>query len=524
MKVTSVEQMRQMDSRAVKEYAIPEEILMENAGIAAYTVLLAETGIEQKCFVVVCATGNNGGDGLVVARKLHSMGATVQVYIVGDKSNFKGAAQQNLAMITKTGVPVIQCTKAETLTRALGLCDVVVDALFGTGLARAVEGVYLDIIQCINASGKKVLSLDIPSGIHGDTGKVMGAAIQADYTVTFGLPKIGNILYPGFNYCGKLFVSRISFPRSLSDDTGIEVEISVPSQLPERDPKGHKGTFGDVLFIAGAASYYGAPCFSSLSFLKAGGGYARLAAPESVIPHIAAKAAEIVYLPMEETEAGSISMKNFKRLLEIAEKVDLVVMGPGVSTHSETSTLVRKLVSDIEKPILIDGDGLTAIAEDTEIVRKRKGQTILTPHPGEMARITGLTVHEIIEQEIRIVQDTAEKLEAYIVLKGAHSLIGTPHRLISINLSGNSGMGTAGSGDVLTGTIAAMYGLGYPIPDAVKAGVFIHGLAGDIAACNKGEDGMTASDIMEDLTSALSYYRKEYALLMKDYYKKIFLL
>jgi hydroxyethylthiazole kinase-like uncharacterized protein yjeF len=523
MKVSSVEQMRQMDSRAIKEFSIPEEILMENAGIAAYTVLLAETGIKQKRFAVICATGNNGGDGLVVARKIHSMGADVKVYIVGDRSRFKGAARYNLTMITKTEVPVIHCASAETLAPELQLCDIVVDALFGTGLTRAVEGLYLDIIQCINKSGKKVLSLDIPSGIHGDTGKVMEAAVKAEYTIAFGLPKIGNILYPGFHHCGKLFVSHISFPRSLSEDPALEVEISVPPHIPERDKKGHKGTFGDVLFIAGAASYYGAPCFSSLSFLKAGGGYARLAAPASIIPPIAAKAGEIVYLPMEETAAGSISMKNLESLLKLAEKVDLVVIGPGVSLDEETSTLVRRLIGDIEGPLLIDGDGLTAIANDIVIVRKRKAPTILTPHPGEMSRITGLAVNEIMEKGIHIVQNTAEKLGAYIVLKGAHSLIGNPDRRVSINLSGNSGMGTAGSGDVLTGTIAAMYGLGYSVPDAVKSGVFIHGLAGDIAACNMGEDGITASDIMEALPAALYYYRNTYDELVKDYYKKIFI-
>jgi NAD(P)H-hydrate epimerase len=277
--------------------------------------------------------------------------------------------------------------------------------------------------------------------------------------------------------------------------------------LPTRDPNGHKGTFGEALFIAGARGYYGAPSFAAMSFLKAGGGYSRLAAPESVTPFIAAAGGEIVFLPQAETDTGGISAKNKTRLLEIAHGVDFVVIGPGISLDPETQALVRELAHRIERPVLIDGDGITAVSSGPGCIRNRKGSTILTPHPGEMARITGKTVTAIEQDRIGVLRDTAADLGSIVVLKGAHSLIGLPNQKIFINLSGNSGMASAGSGDVLTGTIAAMHGLGLSVEDAARAGVFIHGAAGDLAAEETGEDGITARDIMEGLPRAMALAR-----------------
>jgi NAD(P)H-hydrate epimerase len=266
---------------------------------------------------------------------------------------------------------------------------------------------------------------------------------------------------------------------------------------------------GDVLFIAGAANYYGAPYFAAMSFLKSGGGYARLAAPRSVVPVVAKQGREIVYLPQEETATGSIALKNKKNLLDFAAKVDMVVIGPGLSLQEETVTLVRELTKKIKVPLLIDGDGLTAIAENPEILCNRKVATILTPHMGEMARLTGCSAAQINLDKITFLRETTARLKATIVLKGAHSLIGTPDGNVYINLSGNSGMATAGSGDVLTGCIAAVYGMGLKPDEAVRKGVFLHGYAGDLAVEKKGVDGITAKDIMEFLPQALKHDRDE---------------
>jgi NAD(P)H-hydrate epimerase len=346
----------------------------------------------------------------------------------------------------------------------------------------------------------------------------MGTTVRADYTVTFGLPKLGNMLFPGYELGGELYVSHISFPPSMTSADSLKVEIGGPLQLPPRRKDAHKGDLGQVLFIAGAAGYYGAPYFAALSFLKAGGGYSRLAAPRSITPFLANKGSEIVFLPQDETSAGSIALDNKRSLLELSQRMDMVVLGPGLSLEAESQQLARELAAEIEKPLLIDGDGITALCQDLNLIKSRKAETILTPHLGEMARITGTDVGEIDANKVDVLQRTARELDATIVLKGAHSLSGYPDERVFINMSGNPGMATAGSGDVLTGTIAAMFGLGLPLQDAVRQGVFVHGLAGDLAADDKGEDGITAQDILDYLPPATKAVRKGLNERLRDRY------
>lgn len=517
MKVSTVEEMRNLDRRSMEECGFPQEMLMENAGEAAYFVILKDFGVKNKRFVIFCGIGNNGGDGLVVARKIHSNGGDVKIYLLGDERKFTGAARMNFEIASKIPLNIEHVESLEAVKLDILHSDAVVDAIFGTGLKRNVEGIYKDVIQLINESGKKVFSIDIPSGINGNTGKIMGAAVKSDYTITYGLPKLGNMLYPGYDRCGKLYVSHISFPPSIYDS--IKVETNDPIKLPERVKDAHKGDFGEALFIAGASSYFGAPYFSALSFLKAGGGYSRLAAPLSVTPFIANKGSEIVFIPQKETSSGSISLENRDSLLELSEKVDMVILGPGLSLDEETQRLVRELAEEIEKPLIIDGDGITAVSKDVEIIKKRKKETILTPHLGEMSRITKLSVKEIDENKVEVLRKTCGELNAIIVLKGAHSLIGYPDGRVFINMSGNCGMATAGSGDVLTGTIAAMFGLGLNIFDAVRMGVFMHGFSGDLAAMDKGEDGITAQDILDYLPNAMKYYRESFDEVFKENYE-----
>jgi NAD(P)H-hydrate epimerase len=507
MKVATTEEMRAMDRYAIETLGIPGEILMENAGLAVYYALAGEMDIAGRRFSVFCGGGNNGGDGFVVARKIHSSGGIVKVFLLAEKNRYKGAARKNLDMLLNLPIDVRTVESADDVRGYVAHSHAVIDAIFGTGLDRAVEGLPRELIELINASGKPIYSIDIPSGINGDTGIPMGPAIRASATVTFGLPKRGSLLYPGFLHGGKLYVTHISFPPELYDSESVSVEVNDPPPLPERKPWGHKGDFGDVLFIAGAAGYYGAPAFSALSFLKAGGGYSRLAAPASVIPGLASQAAEIVFAPQRETRSGSLAYRNKSVLLELAQHVDMVVLGPGLSLAEETQKLVREIAAKIEKPILIDGDGITAVGRNPRFLKRRRYETILTPHAGEMSRITGKDPDAIKINPIGILQETAALLDSIIVLKGAHSLVGLPDGRVYINMSGSSGMATAGSGDVLTGAIGAMFGLGLPVPEAVRAGVFVHGLAGDIAAAAKGEDGITARDIMESLPRAVAMVR-----------------
>jgi hydroxyethylthiazole kinase-like uncharacterized protein yjeF len=510
MKISTVSEMRSLDRTAIEKFGVVEELLMENAGQAAYFVLLKELGIKGKKFLIFCGLGNNGGDGLVVARKIHSSGGEVKVFVLGDPGRFRGAAKTNFEIVSRLPIEVRWLESIEAAKPGVAHCDAIVDAILGTGITRDVRGLYGDVVELINRSGqdtRTVLSIDIPSGVHGDTGQVMGTAVRADYTVTFGLPKLGNMLFPGYELGGKLYVSHISFPPSIYDTDSLKVEINRTAKLPPRDKDAHKGDFGEALFIAGAAGYLGAPYFAAHSFLKAGGGYSRLAAPKSITPFIAVKGSEIVFVPQEETSSGSIALRNKSTLLELAGRMDMVVLGPGLSLEEETQELARELAAEINKPLLIDGDGITALCQDLQIIRERKAETILTPHLGEMSRITKTSVPEIDVNKVNVLQRTARELNAIIVLKGAHSLIGYPDERVFINLSGNPGMATAGSGDVLTGTIAAMFGLGLPLGDAVRKGVFIHGLAGDLAAEDKGEDGITAQDILDYLPLAVKMDR-----------------
>ncbi len=503
MKIATVSQMRAMDRRAIEDYGIPETLLMENAGLAAYRVLQDRFPVNGRRILILCGSGNNGGDGLVVARAILADGGKPQVVLLGDPERYRGAAAVNWKIILGLDIPVQSYSSPEALDEDLAACQLVVDAILGTGLSKPVRGAYAEVIARVNASRRPVISLDIPSGIHGDTGQIMGTAIHADLTVTFGLPKVGNLLYPGFGNGGDLFVTRISFPPAVTRSSEPAIALNAPPPLPARDPAGHKGSFGDVLFICGAAGYFGAPFLAAMALLKSGGGYARLAAPAAIVPTIAALGPELVFLPQTETAAGSLSVKNLDRLIDAARSRDMVVIGPGLSREEETARLVRHLVETLPQPLLIDGDGLTAVSMSTGNLPRRPGETVLTPHMGEMARLTGLTVAAIQEDPIGILQNTAARLRAYVVLKGAHSLIGCPDRRVFINTTGSHAMATAGAGDVLTGVIAAMRGAGLPLDMAVCKGVALHGAAGDIAAEAKGADGVTARDILESLPEAI---------------------
>ena len=521
MKVCRADEMRALDRRATEEYGIPQEILMENAGEAAYFVMLNESGVTGRKFVVFCGVGNNGGDGFVVARKLHSMGAGVKVFLLGESDQLRGPARVNFDIMLRMPIECheidsIDAARVDTLH-----CDAVVDAIFGTGLTREPSGVHRAAIEMINESGKEVYSLDIPSGVNGDTGEVMGVAVDSDCTVTFGLPKIGNVLHPGCDLCGALYVSHISFPPSLREEDSIRVHLSDLVPLPEREMDVHKGSCGKALFVAGSSGYFGAPYFAALSILKCGGGLSYLAAPMSITPFLASKGSEIVFAPQSETGSGSLSRESKTDILKLSKDVDIVVLGPGLSLDAETQDLVRALAREIDAPLLIDGDGLTAIAADIGIVGARTSATILTPHAGEMSRIVNAPVGEVARDRISVLQKAAADLNAVVVLKGARSLTGYPDGAVHINTSGNPGMATAGSGDALTGAIAAMYGLGLPMDEAVRVGVFIHGLAGDMAADEKGEDGMTAQDIVDCLPEALKCYREDFDELTEDFYDSV---
>ena len=508
MKVSRVGEMRAMDRMAIEQFGISAELLMENAGHAAYFVLRNEFRFLNKRFLIFCGMGNNGGDGFVLARKIHANGGEVRVILLGDPGKYQGPAAMNYEILARLPIAMAELHDLETAREAIANCDLIVDAILGTGLSREVEGKYRKVIELINASHKPVLSIDIPSGVHGDTGKIMGVAVRADLTVTFGLPKLGNMLDPGYDLCGKLFVSHISFPPSLHQSDSLRIEINQPVKLPSQYEMDDKGPFGKLLVIGGASSHPEALYFSALSFLKSGGRYSCLAVPRSIAPFIASKGDEIELIPQEETAYGNISLAGKDALLQLAEDVDMVILGPGWSLHEESQRLTRELALEINKPMILYGDSIAALCADLEVLGARKGATVIVPSLAEMACITSKSLSEVDLHKVPMLQKTAESLGVIIILRGHRSLIGLPDRRVFINMSGISRDATEGSGDILTGATAAMYSLGLPLEDAVRQGVFIHGLAENLTARVVGQEGLTAQDVLDHLPLAVASCRE----------------
>ena len=333
----------------------------------------------------------------------------MQVFILGNPDKFKGAARTNLDILARLPIEV----RAIASVKKIGIEDIlhshgIVDAIFGTGLGRDVDGLHRDVIALINESGKKVLSLrTFPRRSTGDTGEIMGVAVQADCTVAFGLPKCGNLLYPGYERCGRLYVCHISFPPFSHDSDSIKIQVNKPAALPPRDKNGYKGSMGEVLIIAGAAGYFGAPYYWPLPFSSPAAAIPAWRPPGPWYLSLPRRGVEIVFIPQNETAAGSIALKNKERLIELSEKMDMVVIDPGCPWMRKRNKLVRELVKTIKVPMLIDGDGITAVCGDLKIIRKRKAPTVLTPHLGEMSRLTARSVIEINRQKIAVLQETA---------------------------------------------------------------------------------------------------------------------
>ena len=516
MKVVYTEKINEMDKKVVSDFGVDSQILMENAAISVVNFLFKEfKSLEDKKILIFCGGGNNGGDGFAIARKLHSLKSKVKVILLKSEKDLKGDAKINFERIKKFGIMILDSIDLIKIKEEIENCEIIIDAIFGTGLKREIEGEIKEVINLINNSNRYILSVDIPSGINGDNGLEMGISVKAKTTITFGLPKIGNLLLPGFDRCGKLFLSYISYPNKIYED--IKIETNDPLFLPERKKKLHKKDFGDILFISGSNKYMGAPYFSSYSFLKCGGGYSRLSTVKSIVPYLSITGKEIVYYSMDETNEGTIAKSNFEKIIEIVKEVDMVVLGPGMGLNNETQELIKDLIVSINKPLLIDGDGLTAIKDNLDLIKNRKYPTILTPHMGEFIRLTKIDKEEIEKNKVKILIEKSKELNSIIVLKGYHSLISYPDGSLYINMSGNPGLAKAGTGDVLNGVICGMYGIGLNIFDAVRMGVFIHGLCADILKERLGEDGITATDLINFLPFTIKKFKEDYENIKRKY-------
>lgn len=507
MRVVTADTMQEIDKQAIKEYGVPGLQLMENAGRCCVEEIIAEFGLNGRC-VVMAGKGNNGGDGHVIARLLGRKGWKVKVIILADRDQVIGDAATNLEKLP--GSAINYCTHEGQLSalhmEEIFQADVIVDALLGTGLRSDVGGIYLGAIELMNASGRPVVSVDIPSGIHGTTGRVMGGAVRAYITVAFAFAKLGHVLYPGAEHTGRLVVADIGIPQQLMETVSgydfLDEDMMRP-MLNRRDRQAHKGHFGHCLIIAGSTGKTGAAALAANSAVRAGSGLVTLAAAESIHTVLEIKTTEVMTVPLPDSGSGHLTNSAFPAIEKLLAGKDAVAIGPGLDRRPGTFALVQNIVETVALPLVIDADGLNALAEDiTVLQRKKSTQVILTPHPGEMSRLLGTSIPDVEAIRISVAQEFARNYGVFLVLKGARTIIASPAGTAAINGSGNPGMATGGMGDVLTGIIVSLLGQGYSAWDACRLGVFLHGFAADMVAAEKGEIGINASDVLEKLPYA----------------------
>lgn len=495
----------------MEQYGIPGVVLMENAGLRVVEVIqdvLKE--VKGKVFTILVGKGNNGGDGLVVARHLHNRGSQVKVLLLADPEEFQGDARVNLNIWQKMGQPLYQVNQINGINIvkvALLNTDLIVDALYGTGFHGSVNEKVGRVIDLINASRLPVVAVDIPSGVEADTGRAYGPCIQADHTVTFGLPKIGLVVEPGAGYAGRLHVVDISLPRTLTDSKEIPRqlltgEIIAPWFKP-RQPTAHKGTYGRVLVVAGSRGMTGAARMTARAALRAGAGLVTLALPQSSQPVATAAIDEAMTRGLPETPEGTLAVDALEPILAASRSADVLITGPGMGTHPETVELVRALLPRLTIPVVIDADALNALAGVTGLLAKLTIPAVITPHPGEMGRLLDLSAAEVQEDRLDLARAAAKRWNLVTVLKGARTVITTPDGSLYINPTGNPGMATAGSGDVLAGLIAGLLAQGLSPEQAAAAGVYLHGSAGDLAAGRLGQLSTLAGDILEFLPEVI---------------------
>lgn len=513
--VFTAEEMRRLDRRAIDGLGIAGATLMERAGAgAAREIRAAFAPLRGKRVVVVAGKGNNGGDGFVVARHLRRAGAAVRVFLVGGLGEVGGDARAMLGRLERGRGPRVREVRGDEglseIERALARADLVVDALLGTGLSGPAQGRVAGAIALINASDRPVVSLDLPSGLSSDGGRLLGPTVTAALTLTFAGLKRGLLLYPGAAHAGRVRVVPLGIPQAeaVRHASAFLLEAGdVQPLFPPRPADAHKGSFGHLLVVAGSVGKTGAAQMAGRAALRSGAGLVTIACPLSQQPVIAALGMETMTEPLAETASQSLALKARERLLELAARVEALALGPGLSLDPETQALARELVQEVRRPMVVDADGLSALAGHLDLLARAPAPRCLTPHPGEMARMLGTTVAEVQADRIEVVRAFCRRHRAYVALKGARTVVGEPGGKIFLNPTGNPGMASGGAGDVLTGMIGAFLARGMEPLQALQAGVYLHGLAGDLARDDKGEEGLVAGDILEAVPAAIRRVR-----------------
>ena len=505
MKLVTASEMRELDRRAIQDLGIPSLVLMENAGRTTYQILRREFPELQGEVAVVAGRGNNGGDGFVVARYLANAGIPVAVFLLGPREQVSGDARVNLEILAHLGIAVAEVlTEADLnpLIHRLAKAGLIVDALLGTGLNSPVTGLMAALIERLNHLRAPVLAVDIPTGLSADTGEVLGVALKARVTVTYGWPKLGQVLPPGRDYAGRLWQVDIGIPPILAREAPVELAEAREMQalLPSRPCGSHKGNFGHLLVLAGSVGKTGAAALAAEAALRAGAGLVTLGVPASLNDILEVKLTEAMTLPLPEAAAaralGAAAWAPIVEFLNEKNEKFTVALGPGIGTHPETRELVARLVRDLACPMVIDADGINNLAGATAGLKDAAGPRILTPHPGEMARLVGLTTPEVQARRLDLARDTAARLGVTLVLKGAQTVVAAPDGRASLNSTGNPALASGGTGDVLTGLIGGFLAQGLAPWDAARLGVYLHGLAADFFVSRHGQRGMIAGDLL----------------------------
>ncbi|OFX16747.1 MAG: hypothetical protein A2Z18_04090 [Armatimonadetes bacterium RBG_16_58_9] len=514
MKVVTADQMRALDRRATEQYGFPSLILMENAGRAVYeaAVDLLDGDVREKDVLVVAGQGNNGGDGFVAARHLHNAGASVTIAYYGDRDKAKGDALTNIEIAEKMGLDIRQSPlDAEFWAEWRNRADLLIDALLGTGIKAEVRKPYSDVIDLANdlayCRDTPVLAVDVPSGIDADTGMLLGPAVSADTTVTFALPKIGLVTYPGAGCVGELIIGDIGIPQEALEDNDcktclLDSGLVILGITHPRQPDAHKGSFGHLAIVAGSVGMTGAATLAAEGALRVGTGLVTLAVPDSLNDIIEAKLTEAMTIPVPECAARAFGAMSLDAVCDIIDKRDAAVIGPGFGRHEDTIAFTLELIRRLKRPAIIDADALYAVSTDLSVLDRCKAPLVITPHPGEMATLLGTTVVDVQSNRLEVARTFAGDHKVTVVLKGAGTVVARPDGTAFINTSGTPAMASGGVGDVLSGMIGGLLAQGMAEESALAA-VYLHGRAGELAAAELGERAVIASDVAARIGDAV---------------------
>ena len=510
MIVVTAAQMREMDRLTIEKYGVPSLILMERAGAAvAQAIVERFARAAKKGVLVVAGKGNNGGDGLVVARLLRKKRIPCEVALLARRDELSPDAARNLRALVKLKGKVTEITSAglDLLSGRVSKNALIVDAILGTGIKNEVRGFLADAITLLNGAGLPIVAIDIPSGLDTDKGVPLGAAVRAKVTVALAFPKLGEVVYPGISYAGELVVGDIGIDERAVEEVAPRTELlereTVGRLVPRREPDTHKGTYGHLLVLAGSRGKTGAAILSCRAAMRCGAGLVTLAGPRSLNQIFAGALVEVMTEPLRDNGAGELESLTDDDWRRVLERKDSVLFGPGVGVGAATQNNLRWLLRNLALPWVIDADGLNNLAPELDRLRHAKVPPVLTPHPGEMARLIKKSTAEVNADRVELARSFAVEHRCHLVLKGARTVIATADGKVAINSTGNPGMASAGMGDVLAGMLAALLGQGLAAEDAIKLGVYLHGLVGDRVAQAQGEVGMIASDVIAGLPAGL---------------------